>query len=70
MDDDHQLRWGLAIILGGCIASLPVLTAYLDLSTTLIAWAIGAIAILPAWRHAGKPLSTPVAAIAFLSLVI
>ena len=42
----------------------PVLTAYLDLSTTLIAWAIGAIArMLPAWRHAGKPLSTPVAPI-------
>jgi hypothetical protein len=71
MDDgDDQLRSGLAIILGGCFALFPLLAGYLDLSTTLIVWAIGAVAILPVWRYAGAALSSPMAVIAFLSLVV
>ena len=70
MDDDDRLRSGLAIILGCCFALLPLLTGDLNLSTTLMVWAIGAVAILPVWRYAGAPLTTPRAAIAFLSLVI
>src|SRR6186997_855949 len=70
MDDDDRLRSGLAIIRGCCFALLPLLAGWLDLSTTLIVWAIGAIAILPVWRHAGQPLVTAPSAIAFLSLVI
>ena len=70
MDDDDRLRSGLAIILGGCFALLPLLAGWLDLSTTLIVWAIGAVACLPVWRHVGGPLNTPMRASAFLSLVI
>ena len=70
MDDDDRLRSGLAIILGGCFALLPLLAGWLDLSTILIVWVIGAVAILLVWRFAGAALSSPMAVIAFLSLVV
>ena len=70
MDDDDHLRSGLAIILGGCFALYPLLAGYLDLSTTLVVWAIGAVAILPVWRYAGAALSSPIPVIAFLTLVV
>jgi hypothetical protein len=70
MADDDRLRSGLAIILGSCIALLPLLVGWMDLSTTLIVWAIGAVVCLPVWRAAGGPLNTPMGAIGFLELVI
>jgi hypothetical protein len=70
MDDDCQLPSGLGIVLAACVALLPLLTARLDVSPTLIVWPVGAVTILPVWRHAGEPLSTPVAAIPLPSLVI
>jgi len=68
-NSDDQLRWALGAVLGGLVALLPFLTRGLDLWTTLVVSAIAAAAILPVWRHAGGPLSTPVAFIPLLELM-
>jgi hypothetical protein len=69
-DDDDRLRSGSATVLGVCMALLPLLTERSDVPTTLVVSAIGALAILPFWRRAGEPMSTLMAVIPFLSLVI
>jgi hypothetical protein len=69
-DDDDQLRWGLGVFLGGCVALLPLLIGRSDVPTTVVVSAIAAVVILPVWRHVGGPLSSPLAVIAFLEFVI
>jgi hypothetical protein len=69
-DDDDRLRSGLAILLCVCMALLPLLIGLSDVPTTLLVSAIGGLVILPGWRHAGQPFTTPAALITFLSLVV
>ncbi len=57
-------------ILGALVVLLPLLVGQLDVATTLVASAIGATAIVPVWRRAGESLSTPIAAVPLLTLVI
>jgi hypothetical protein len=56
--------------LGGCVALLPLLTGRSDVLTTLIVSGIASLAILPVWRYAGAGLTSPVAYIPLLELVI
>jgi hypothetical protein len=66
---DDQLRWGLGVILGTCFGLLPILTGRSDAQTTLIASAIGALVVLPAWRHVGENVTTRAGALPFVGLV-
>ena len=67
---EDQLRWALGAALGGLVALLPLLTGRSDVSTVLIVAAIGSLAILPFWRHAGEALASRVAFIPLLELVV
>lgn len=69
-DGHDRLRSGLGAVLGACIALLPFLVGRMDLATTLTMSAIGAVGILPVWRHAGTALKTPGAVIAFFGLLV
>ena len=67
---EDQLRAGSALLLGACVLMLPILVGRMDVPTWLIVAAIGGFAILPFWRYAGGALSSPVAFVPFLELVI
>ena len=68
--DDDRLRSGLAVVLGGCVLLLPMLAWGQDGATTILVAAIGAVVILPVWRSAGAAITSPMAIIAFLELVL
>lgn len=68
-EKDDQLRWFLGMILGGCVALLPLVTGRLDGPTTLVVAAIATVSILPVWRHVGQALTTPIAVIPLFELV-
>lgn len=65
-----RLRAGSAVLLGALALLLPLFVGRMDVPTLLTVSAIGAIAILPFWRHAGGSLTSPVALFVFLELVI
>ena len=67
---DDQLRAGSAVLLGACALLLPFLMGRIDVPTLLIVAAIGGFAILPFWRYAGGSLTSPIALLAFLELLI
>jgi hypothetical protein len=68
--DDGPYRSGLGVILGACIAILPLLFGMLDARTFLIAALIGVIVIAPLWRSVGEPFDGPLPIIAFVAFVI
>ncbi len=68
--DDGRFRSGLGVILGACIAILPLLFGMLDARTFLIAALIGIIVIAPLWRFVGEPFDGPLPIIAFVAFVI
>lgn len=67
---EDQLRAGSAVLLGACALLLPLLVGRMDVPTLLIVSAIGGFAILPLWRYAGASLTSPLALVLFLELVI
>jgi len=68
--DDDRLRSGLAVVLGGFMLLTPMLAWGQDGATTILVAAIGAVVILPVWRYAGAAITSPMAIIAFLELVV
>lgn len=69
-EDDGRFRSGLGVVMGVCIATLPLLFGMMDAQTFLIATLIGAISVAPFWRYVGEPLSRPFSIIAFMSFLI
>jgi hypothetical protein len=67
---EDQLRAGSAVLLGALALLLPVLVGRMDVPTVLIVAAIGGVAILPFWRYAGASLTSPIAVLVFLELVV
>ena len=71
-DDDGRYRSGLAVILGACIAVLPLLFGMLDAKTALIAALIGsivAIVAVPLWRSAGGALDGPLTIVTYVAFL-
>ena len=64
-----RLASGLAVILGSLVALLPWLVGLADLGTTLLAFAIGGLVILPLWQYVGGELRSPLGLIAFVGFV-
>lgn len=69
-EDDGRFRAGLGVVMGVCIATLPLWFGMMDARTFLIATLIGAISVAPLWRYVGEPLSKPLSIIAFMTLLI
>ena len=65
-EDDGRFRSALGLVLGACLASLPLLFGALNAETSVLAALIGAVVAAPFWRFVGETIDGPVAIVAFV----